>query len=242
MFILLFLSVFSNSKPTISFHVYQIVTWMNCTYCNGCCIRKGIRKTVQKYQCKSCKKYQQAVYSYRSCTTSDKQIVQLIIEGCGILGSARILGMSPTTIISRILKMARVLRRGTVRVGRTYQIDELFTYIGNKRNRVCIAYSIDAETGEVIDIIVRRRNKTNLQKVVSTLVLSGARRITTDKLTIYKELIPQAIHSTKFRGINKIERSNLNLRTHLKRLNRRTICYSKSLAVLTAVVKIYFWE
>ncbi len=38
-----------------------------------------------------------------------------------------------------------------------------------------------------------------------------------------------------------MERFNLNLRIHLKRLNRRTICFSKNLIVLTAVLKIYFW-
>ena len=78
-------------------------------------------------------------------------------------------------------------------------------------------------------------------RITSTLLLSGANHIVADKLNIYKELIPKEIHSTKHRGINHIERQNLTLRTHLKRLNRRTICYSKSIAMLYAVVKIYFW-
>ncbi|MBN9294195.1 MAG: transposase, partial [Flavobacteriia bacterium] len=49
------------------------------------------------------------------------------------------------------------------------------------------------------------------------------------------------IHKIHRRCTNHIERQNLNLRTHLKRLNRKTICYSKSLMMLLAVVKIYFW-
>ncbi|WP_291287929.1 IS1 family transposase, partial [Flavobacterium sp.] len=48
-------------------------------------------------------------------------------------------------------------------------------------------------------------------------------------------------HSVKRFGTNHIERKNLTLRTHLKRLNRRTICYSKSLVVLIVILKIYFW-
>uniref|UniRef100_UPI0038B39A68 IS1 family transposase n=1 Tax=Flavobacterium soli TaxID=344881 RepID=UPI0038B39A68 len=43
-------------------------------------------------------------------------------------------------------------------------------------------------------------------------------------------------------GTNHIERNNLTLRTHLKRLNRRAICFSKSLIVLVFVLKIYFWS
>ena len=36
-----------------------------------------------------------------------------------------------------------------------------------------------------------------------------------------------------------IERHNLNFRTHLKRLHRRTICFSKSSEMHAAVIKLY---
>jgi insertion element IS1 protein InsB len=80
-----------------------------------------------------------------------------------------------------------------------------------------------------------------LRGVIETLKIASAKAIYTDKLPSYKSLIPKAIHKTMHRGINYIERKNLTLRTHLKRLNRKTICYSKSLAMLTACIKIYFW-
>ena len=216
---------------------------MNCRYCHGLCIRKGKQNQIQVYQCKCCLKYQRQNYKYQSKLIEDQQITQLVKEGCGIRSIGRILTISNSTVIRRILKIGRLLKRPSpILVGQTYQVDELFTYIGNKNNRVCIAYSLNPATGEIIDLIVGRRNKTNLMKVISTLLLSDAKQIVTDKLNIYKELIPQGIHSTKNRGINHIERQNLNLRTHLKRLNRRTICYSKSATMLMAVVKIYFWH
>lgn len=214
---------------------------MLCRFCNNSCIRKGWSKNTQKYCCKTFFKYQRDQYVYQSCLIKDKQIIQLTKEGCGIRSVGRILKISPTTAINRILKIASTLKRSSpVSLGQTYQVDELFTYIGNKNNCVCIAYSLNPTTGEVIDLVVGRRNKTNLKRIISTLLLSDAKQITTDKLNIYKELIPKEIHSTKNRGINHIERQNLNLRTHLKRLNRRTICYSKSLTLLVAAVKIYF--
>ena len=37
------------------------------------------------------------------------------------------------------------------------------------------------------------------------------------------------------------EGMHLNFRTHLKRLNRRTICFSRSNEMLASVVKIYLW-
>ncbi|WP_294680222.1 IS1 family transposase [uncultured Fluviicola sp.] len=216
---------------------------MNCHYCHETCIRKGKQKTVQIYQCKSCLKYQRQDYKYRSKLIEDQQLIQLVKEGCGIRSIARVLTISNSTVLRRILKIGRSIKRSpTVSFGQTYQVDELFTYIGNKNNRVCVAYSLNAKTKEVIDLVVGRRNKTNLKRIISTLLLSDAKQITTDKLNIYKELIPVRIHSTKNRGINHIERQNLNLRTHIKRLNRRTICYSKSATMLLAVVKIYFWS
>jgi insertion element IS1 protein InsB len=173
----------------------------------------------------------------------DGDIVQLVTEGVGIQSAARILAISPATVIRRILKIAKATKRPyPVLKGKCYQVDELFTYIGHKNNRVCIAYSLEVESGNVIDVVVGHRNKTNLGKVITPLILSEAQKITTDKLNIYKKLIPPEIHATKFRGINKIERHNLTLRTQLKRLNRRTICYSKSPILLAAIVKIYIWR
>lgn len=182
-------------------------------------------------------------YTYKACKEEiNPQIIILTKEGCGIRSTARILDVSPKTILRRIIKIARSINRPyPILRGKTYEVDEMFTYVKYKDNRICIAYSFEVGSGNIIDFVVGRRNKTNLRKVTDTLVLSDALKITTDKLPVYKKLIPSNMHSTKFRGINRIERNNLTLRTHLKRLNRKTICYSKSAIVLTAIVKIYFW-
>lgn len=215
---------------------------MKCRHCNEPCIKKGKTGNHQRYKCSVCLKYQQKTYTYHSHLVKDNQIINLVKEGVGIRGIGRLLQISTSTAIKRILSIAKSIKRlYPIPFGQTYQVDELFTYIGNKNNRICIAYSFNPKTKEVIDLIVGRRNKTNLMKVTSTLLLADAKQIVTDKLNIYKNLIPKEIHSTKNRGINHIERKNLTLRTHLKRLNRRTICYSKSAAMLLAVVKIYFW-
>lgn len=215
---------------------------MKCRHCSESCIKKGKTKGYQRYQCIVCKKYQQETYRYKSYLVNDFELINLLKEGIGIRGMGRLIQISNSTVIHRILKIEHTLKRQTpIILGQTYEVDELFTYVGNKDNRICIAYSLNPQTGEVIDFIVGSRNKTNLMKITSTLLLADAKQIITDKLNIYKELIPKEIHSTKHRGINHIERQNLTLRTHVKRLNRKTICYSKSGAMLYAVVKIYFW-
>lgn len=215
--------------------------------CRKCDSEKVVRNGLQangnqRWICKNCKSSQQMNYSYNSYFVSNQQLILLTKEGCGIRSIGRILEITPNTVIRRILKIAKGLNRKQPLIsGGIFQVDELFTFIGNKNKRVCVAYSFEPKTNEVVDIVVGSRNKTNLRKVINTLILSNAKKITTDKLNIYKEIIPKTIHSTKFRGINGIERMNLNLRTHLKRLNRRSICFSKSLMMLLACVRIYFW-
>jgi insertion element IS1 protein InsB len=154
-------------------------------------VKNGIQTNgIQRWICKNCKSSQQMNYSYSSYFISNQQLILLTKEGCGIRSTSRILGITPNTVIRRILKIAKGLNRKKPFIsGGSYQVDELFTFIRNKNKRVCVAYSFDPKNNEVIDIVVGSRNKTNLRKVVNTLILSNAKKIVTDKLNIYKELI-----------------------------------------------------
>jgi insertion element IS1 protein InsB len=172
----------------------------------------------------------------------DERLVTLLKESCGIRSISRILGIAPKTVIAKIKRIADKLERPMILKGRSYEMDEMYTYIGNKDRRICIAYAIDRKTRETVGYSVGRRSLTTLRLVTETLVLSDAIEIRTDRLNLYRTLIPKDIHHVKRRGINYIERKNLTLRTHIKRLNRRTIAYSKSMLVLTAILKIYFWS
>ncbi|MDI1256712.1 MAG: IS1 family transposase [Flavobacterium sp.] len=116
------------------------------------------------------------------------------------------------------------------------------TYIREKSKLTWIVYALEQETKNVVSFNVGRRTNKTLNKVITSLELSDAKKIVTDKLKHYRYLIKKEIHSTKHRGINHIERKNLSIRTHLKRLNRKTICFSRSLIILNAVLRIYFWE
>lgn len=63
----------------------------------------------------------------------------------------------------------------------------------------------------------------------------------TDGLPTYKVIIPKSCHNTTKRNTMIIERNNLTLRTNLKRLARKTICFSKTFEMLEATLKFYFW-
>ena len=212
---------------------------MKCNYCKQKCTKEGRQiNGKQKYRCKSCYKYQQQHYNKK---VADQSIIDLLKEGCGIRSISRLLAISPTTTIRRILYISNQIQRPSIVRGKMYEVDELCTYIGNKSRKKWVAYSLRKDTKEVVNFAVGTRTKRTLQQIVNSLLLSEATAIYTDKLNIYKSLIPSTIHCSRQYRINYIERKNLTLRTHLKRLNRKTICFSKSILMLSACLKIYFW-
>lgn len=218
---------------------------MECKFCKSKCQKAGKQKNgLQKYFCRGCcKKYQQKEYLYQACFQNmSVMIPRLICNSVGIRGIARVLRIAINTVITHIKKIADRISKPPIPVSRqSFEIDELRTYIENKQNQYWVAYALCSETKQVIDFIVGKRSKKTLRSVVNTAILSGVKAIKTDHLNIYQSLIPAGIHISKAYNINYIERHNLNLRTHLKRLARRTICFSKSSIMLAACLKIYFW-
>lgn len=120
-------------------------------------------------------------------------------------------------------------------------MDELLTYVKSKNKTVWLAYAIDKTTKQVVSFNIGARTNKTLNVVIKTLLHSEPKSIYTDKLKNYQYLIPNTIHRTTFYGTNHIERKNLSLRTLLKRLQRRTICFSKSIAMLRACVGLHFF-
>jgi len=169
-------------------------------------------------------------------------IVTLTKEGMGIRSTARILKISTTTLLKRIVSIAKSISQPAVPKGKTYEVDEMRTFLKRKNNLIWIVYALERESKKVVSFYVGARTKKTLQVVLKTLQLSEAKHIFTDKLKHYKCLITKSVHKTQRFSINHIERKNLTLRTHLKRLNRKTICFSKNLIVLSSILKLYFWS
>lgn len=216
---------------------------MECIYCKAKSIKKGIRNNVQQYQCKRCKKYFRKYYRVKRLTDTEKRmLVTLLKVGVGVRGISRVLGISPTAVLKQLLSLSReVIKPVFPTRNQVYEADELRTYIGNKENECWISYILNRTTGDVEDYVVGSRSKKNIGSIILPLLERSPARIYTDKLNIYRGLIPKEIHRVFERCTNKIERHNLTLRTHLKRFSRKTICFSRSPQMLEASLKLYFW-
>mgnify|MGYP001288020257 CR=1 FL=1 len=196
----------------------------------------------QQFICKSCNKRFIDYYTYKAYNHwVNKSIIQFTKEGLGIRSTARILKISTTTLLKRIITIAKNIQQPIISKGKTYEVDEMCTYIRRKRNYIWLVYALEKESKSVVSFNIGKRTNKTLNRVVETLKLSWAKKIFTDRLKNYRFLIDEKLHSVKRYGTNHIERKNLTLRTALKRLNRKTICFSKSMVVLVSILKIYFW-
>ena len=221
----------------------KTVVNINCQYCQEPSIKFGKTGTSQRYRCKSCKKIQLNNYerkAFKACINGD--IAAHVKEGCGIRSIARLLNISAGTVLRRIKIIADSIIKPSITIGKVYEMDELKTYIKKKKNDYWVIYAIDRESKQVVDYKTEKRTKKNIKSVTDTLLLAECKQIHTDGLDIYGFVIPKEVHRVKRYCTNRIERKNLSLRTHLKRLNRKTICYSKSLLMLEACLQIYFWH
>ncbi len=218
---------------------------MKCRNCSKTeLIRKGRIGIKQRYQCKNCGKYQQDIYTYQRYDSKDDDNIKMLnAEGVGIRSMSRILGYSKRTIIRRTLYLAsKIVKPIYMENNQVYEVDEMWTFVGNKHpsNFSWITYAMNRKTNKIIDVAFGSRSKKNLKQVIDAVKAQKPRKIITDKLRIYPNLVKPNNHDTSRYSNNHIERGNLTLRTHIKRLFRKTICFSRSQKMLEACVLLYF--
>ncbi len=219
-------------------------TCSRCVGENNRFIKLGKTKNgKQRFQCTLCRKTSVLNYSYQACRKNiNSKIIRLTKEGMGIRSIARFLRISTTTLLKRIIIISDYIQPpSSFDYDKAYEVDELRTYMGNKKQIIWIVYALEKDSKNIMCFNLGKRTNETLNSVIKTLLNSKPQSISTDKLRNYQYLIPKEIHKTKRFGTNSIERKNLSLRTHLKRLNRKTICFSKSIIILISILKIYFW-
>lgn len=212
-----------------------------CSYCQKYLIKHGYSHSgKQRYKCKNCNRTQVVTYTHQAYKSSiNNQIINLTKEGCGVRSIVRLLKIGSNTVLRQIKAIAAKITKPIICLGKEYEMDELCTYVKCKTQKRGIAYAIRKDTKEVIDFLIGSRTNRTLKKVTDTLLLSHAVKVFTDKLPNYRSLLSNSVYSIKYRGTNHIERKNLTLRTHLKRLSRKTICFSKSIAMLPVCKSIF---
>ena len=119
------------------------------------------------------------------------------------------------------------------------EADEFWSYVGNKKNQRWTWYAVERKSGIILAWHNGRRTNQSCSCLMDKLSLFPVTRYYTDDWQSYKKYIPASKHTVGKADTWKIERKNLNFRTHIKRLNRKTICFSKDETIHDNVIGMY---
>lgn len=108
------------------------------------------------------------------------------------------------------------------------ELDEQWSFVQNKSNQRWLWLAINHYTSEIIAYTFGGRTDIALKQLKHLLSPFSITKYFTDGLGAYQRLLPHELHEEGKRNTQKIERKFLTFRTRIKRLARRTICFSKS--------------
>ena len=107
------------------------------------------------------------------------------------------------------------------------EADEQWSYVQKKQNQRWLWYILEKSTRKVLAYVFGDRTDATYKKLVDIMPPNIIDRLDTDDWGAYKRVKFAPIHRIGKDETWRIERKNLDLRTRIKRLTRKTICFSK---------------
>ncbi|MCG6273264.1 IS1 family transposase [Vibrio vulnificus] len=186
----------------------------------------------QRYRCQSCRKTFQLDYCYRACQPGLKaQVVELAMNNAGIRDTSRVLNISINTVVRGLKKLTprcvTTLPLDKVEVQLICEVDEQWSFVGSKKKQRWLWYAREPRLKRIIAHAFGNRSRRTFGKLMQRLSAFKVEVWCTDGFNAYDSL-PEQKHLVGKLFTQRIERENLTLRTRLKRLNRKTLGYSKS--------------
>jgi insertion element IS1 protein InsB len=115
----------------------------------------------------------------------------------------------------------------------------MWSYVSSKKNPRWLWHAIDRRTGQVLAYVFGRRKDEVFLQLEKLLLPFGIKRYCTDGWGAKKRHLPAENHEIGKRKTQTIERKHLRLRTRIKRLVRKTICFSKTEEMHDLVIGLF---
>src|SRR5215831_15141677 len=126
-----------------------------------------------------------------------------------------------------------------VRRGLSSELDEMWSFVQAKAHPRWLWHAIDHHTGNVLAYVFGRRKDTVFLQLKALLEPFGITQYYTDYWGAYTRHLDPEEHTPGKRNTQKIERKHLTLRTRIKRLVRKTICFSKTTQMHDIVIGLF---
>jgi insertion element IS1 protein InsB len=123
--------------------------------------------------------------------------------------------------------------------GLSSELDEMWSFVGRKSNPRWLWYAIDYHTGKVLASVFGRRKDEVFLELKKLREPFGIRRYYTDGWGAYERHLDAEQHWIGKNDTQEIESKHIRLRTRIKRLVRRTICFSKTERMHDLVIGLF---
>lgn len=107
------------------------------------------------------------------------------------------------------------------------EMDEMWGFVKSKANQRWLWHAINHETGDVLAYVFGERKDKIFLQLKNLLLPFGINHFYTDDWGAYQRKLPESQHTISKSNTQQIERKHLTFRTRIKRLARKTICFSK---------------
>jgi insertion element IS1 protein InsB len=119
------------------------------------------------------------------------------------------------------------------------EVDEMGSYVGKKNAQRWLWHAIDHHTSKVLAYVFGRRQDQVFLQLKALLELFGIKRYDTDYWGAYTRHLDPDEHPPGKRHMQQIERKHVTLRTRIKRLTCKTICFSRSIQRHDLVIGLF---
>jgi insertion element IS1 protein InsB len=116
------------------------------------------------------------------------------------------------------------------------EMDEMWSFVGDKGHQRWWWQAIDHDSGTILAYVVGTHTDPVFVTLKQLLAPCGMTHFYTDDWGTYQRNLRPQQQTIGKENTQKIERNHLTLRTRIKRLTRKTMCFSKSIRLHDSVI------
>jgi IS1 family transposase len=154
----------------------------------------------------------------------------MLVRGVGIRDISKIEQVSINKVLSVLVRSHHKIKPQKQHYD-SLEVDEFWTYVGNKKNKVWLIYAYHRATGEIVGYVWGKRDYKTAKKLRDKLSSMGITfdTVFTDNWNSFITVFQLDNHIIGKENTKGIEGNNCRLRHQIRRAFRKTCCFSKKL-------------
>ena len=228
---------------------------ISCPKCKSSSTKKNghIHNGKQNHRCKKCGRQFVENPEQKLISLEDRERVRgLLLERLSLRGICRAMKVSLCWLLDFMVSEHEQLPEDLHYCARVEtdkllmgciesEIDEMWSFVGNKKNKQWIWIAMDARSRQIIAFHVGDRSGESARKLWESIPKNYRDKATfyTDDWQAYKGVIPKERHRVVKGKANHIERFNCTMRQRISRLVRKALSFSKKLENHIGAIKYF---